>query len=135
MPEGGIVIGKEEIQGVPATAIPRPPLQLRVAPAEAPRTSGKAVASLVFGIAGIPIVGLLLGWFAILFGIMARREMAREPSLRGAGLAAAGVVLGALDIVVWILLAIAFWPSLITPSWWAPANPTPPVHRIQAHLL
>jgi hypothetical protein len=65
---------------------------------------GKALAALIFGIAGIPVIGILLGWFAILFGGLALREIRLSDRLRGRALALAGICLGAFDIVAWVVL-------------------------------
>jgi Domain of unknown function (DUF4190) len=73
---------------------------MTVAPQAGTRTSGRAIASLVLGIA---LVGLVLGYGA-------REELRADPSLAGDGLATAGIVLGwiAVAIIALVLLAILF---------------------------
>lgn len=70
-------------------------------PIEGDRTSGFAVAALIFGVLGflpLPLFGSVL---AIFFGIVARRRI-RESSgeLGGYALANAGLALGGMGIVV-----------------------------------
>jgi len=65
-------------------------------PAERPRTSGFAIASLVFGIIG----GILL---SVIFGIVALTKMRNNPQLRGKGMAIAGLILSG----VWLVIVIA----------------------------
>jgi hypothetical protein len=74
-------------------------------PIEGDRTSGFAVAALVFGVIGflpLPLIGSVL---AIFFGIVARRRI-RESSgeLGGYALANAGLALGGMGIVVGFFL-------------------------------
>jgi Domain of unknown function (DUF4190)/Septum formation len=65
------------------------------AAAERPRTSGFAIASLVFGIIG----GILL---SVGFGIAALVKIRGNPQLRGKGMAIAGLILSGLWLVVGI---------------------------------
>jgi len=77
------------------------------APAEARRKPGKAVASLVCGIISLFILGPILGVVAIVLGVLARKEIAADPSLDGAGLALAGIITGAIGAVLAIVLIAA----------------------------
>ena len=66
------------------------------------RTSGTAIASLVFGVLSwfaLPFIGALL---AIILGHMARGEIRRAPpgTIDGEGMAVAGLVLGWAHIVI-----------------------------------
>jgi len=62
------------------------------------RTSGKAVASLVLGIIFcIPLITSLLAVFFAIGGMRATRE----PTVRGRGIAIAGLVLGICGVVMW----------------------------------
>jgi hypothetical protein len=65
------------------------------------KTDGFAIASLLLGLAGITIIGAVLG---IVFGIMALRRIGRT-GRRGRGMAIAGLVFS----VVWLLLIGAFF--------------------------
>jgi ubiquitin-protein ligase len=106
-PAGRVVITAEEAMVVPESAL-RPPNQFEIAPPAGPETSGKAVASLVFGIAAVPLLGLLVGWFAVLFGALAFRDINRNPRLRGRKMASYGISFGAFGIVVWLVLLIVY---------------------------
>ena len=79
------------------------------------RTHGKAIASLVLGIAGFVVLPVVCSVLAIILGTSARRELAADPSQGGHGLATAGIVLGwvgvglaVLAVVVFALVAVAF---------------------------
>lgn len=77
----------------------------------APRTSGTAVASLVFGVLSwfaLPVIGAIL---AIILGHLARGEIRRAPpgTIEGDGFAIAGLILGWTHVVIVILcLAVIF---------------------------
>jgi len=90
----------------PITAIP-----IRYPPAPMPpgemRTSSKAVSSLVCGIFGFLIFGLILGPIAIILGMQAKAEINQNPrEIQGNGQATAGIIIGVVDIVAWIILVI-----------------------------
>ncbi|MEU2286684.1 DUF4190 domain-containing protein [Streptomyces sp. NPDC013178] len=69
------------------------------------RTNGLAIASLCCGIVGLFILNIVLGPLAIIFGAVARRQTAVR---NGAGMAKAGIILGVVDVVLWlVLLAVA----------------------------
>jgi len=79
------------------TPTPAPPPPAYTTP-EAPTTSGLAVASLIMGIVGwflLPLVGNVL---AILFGHMAKREIAQS----------GGRLTGEVGVGVWVLGILAF---------------------------
>src|SRR5205809_6027723 len=101
-PASRIVITADEARAVPQSALQRPELRQQIAPSGEP-WSGKAIASLVFGIMGLPMMGILVGWFAIWFGIMALRQLDESPRLRGRNAANAGLILGIVDIVGWTI--------------------------------
>ena len=70
----------------------------------APRTSGTAIASLVFGILSwcvLPLIGAIL---AVILGHSARSEIRRAPpgTIDGDGLAIAGLILGWAHIALFI---------------------------------
>lgn len=69
----------------------------------APRTSGKAVASLVSGIVGLPLFlcCTLSGVPAVVLGFMARSEIRKsQGTLTGDGMATAGLILGLIAVVL-----------------------------------
>ncbi|MFC8371588.1 MULTISPECIES: DUF4190 domain-containing protein [unclassified Streptomyces] len=78
------------------------------------RTNGLAVASLCCGIIGLFFLNIVLGPLAIVFGAVARRQAAVK---NGAGMAKAGIVLGVVDIVLWLVL-LAFAASSGGFSWY-----------------
>lgn len=65
------------------------------------RTNGLAIASLCCGIVGLFILNIVLGPLAIVFGAVARRQAAVKS---GAGMAKAGLILGVVDVVLWLVL-------------------------------
>ncbi|MER6346082.1 DUF4190 domain-containing protein [Streptomyces sp. NPDC001595] len=67
------------------------------------RTNGLAVASLCCGIVGLFILNIVLGPLAVVFGAVARRQAAAKG---GAGMAKAGIVLGIIDVVLWLVLLV-----------------------------
>lgn len=70
------------------------------APPNEARTSGLAVASLVFGILGLTCFPGF-GGLALLLGIVARWRIGARPDLwQGHGLAVAGIVLGLVPLVL-----------------------------------
>ena len=82
-------------------------------PLEASRNSGLAVASLVLGIAGFFINFLSI--LAIIFGALGMSQTAKNPELKGRGMAITGLVLGIVVVAGWILI-ILFLGSVF---WWA----------------
>ncbi|GGY19858.1 DUF4190 domain-containing protein [Streptomyces djakartensis] len=69
------------------------------------RTNGLAIASLCCGVIGLIFLNIILGPVAIILGAVARRQAAVK---NGAGMAKAGIILGVVDIVLWlVLLAVA----------------------------
>lgn len=93
---------------------PPPP----VAPADYVRrpekTSGWAVASLIFGALAymcLPIVGAVL---AIIFGILGRKEAKRSGGrVGGQGISTAGIVLGAINLVFMVIILATFVPWVV----------------------
>ena len=89
------------------------PAAIPAAPGE---TSGKALASLILGIAGLvmlPVVGSIL---AIILGVSAKREIAARTGLGGEGMATAGIILGAVGVALMALAAFALILALGTMS-------------------
>jgi hypothetical protein len=93
--------------GVPA---PPPPAQYGQQPygyGQQPmvqKTSGKAVASLVLGIAGWLVAPFILSVLGIIFGAMARKETAQNPALGGRGMANWGFWLSITGLAAWVIL-------------------------------
>lgn len=92
-------------------------LKTAAAPAPAPaatgqRTSGMAIASLVTGIAGFVFFGFL-GFLAIIFGAIGLNQTSKDPTLKGRGMAVAGLVLGIIGGIGWII-SLIWWNTF----WW-----------------
>lgn len=104
-----ITITKDDLRSVPDSALRRPARVVEVRPIEGLKTSGKAVTALVFGLAGIPLMGLLIGPFAIIFGGWALYEIGRANHLTGKNLAYSGIFLGIFDIILWVFLFLILW--------------------------
>jgi S1-C subfamily serine protease len=66
-----------------------------------------AIAALVVAIAGIPLVGLVTGVFAIILACIALGTIGRTQT-RGVGMAVAALLIGVIDVVGWIFLIIAW---------------------------
>jgi hypothetical protein len=104
-----IYITADEVASIPESAIPRPARYLRVDAEQKPHLSGKAVAALAFGVFGVPAVGILLGWFALLFAFMAWRDLRKDATLKGEGMTIAATVLGLFDLALWAVLLTYCW--------------------------
>ena len=71
------------------------------------KRSNFALISLILGIVSfIQLLGVEKGILGIIFGIVALREMSRQPELKGRNLAIIGIVLG----VVYIIVLCIFFP-------------------------
>ena len=70
------------------------------------RTEGTAIASLILGIAGLVVCPVICSVLALVFGSQAKGRISNDPSLEGAGMARAGVVLGWIGIGLGALWAI-----------------------------
>lgn len=72
------------------------------------RNDGQAIASLVCGIVGLLFFGVILGTVALVLGSKARSRISSQPErLKGSGMALAGMILGAIDLVAFVLLVVA----------------------------
>lgn len=85
-------------------------------PAAPGETSGKAIASLILGIAGLVMLPVVAPILAIIFGVSAKREIASRTGLGGEGMATAGIVLGAIGLALAALAAFALILALGTMS-------------------
>lgn len=66
---------------------------------------GFAITSLVLGILGLFFLGILFGPLAIIFGIIGLNK-------NGGGMALAGLILGIIDLILWVLLVLLLILSL-----------------------
>jgi hypothetical protein len=82
-----------------------------------PRTSGKAIASLVFGILAISILPIIGSIIAIITGYFARKEIRSSGGLIiGDGMALAGIIIGWAS--VWLIIVgfcVSFILALLDP--------------------
>jgi len=70
------------------------------APVFVRETEGLAVASVIAGVVGVPIVPIVLG-------VMARNRIRESGGLKdGNGLAIAGIVLGVVQVVIWVVVIL-----------------------------
>ncbi|MET0474101.1 MAG: DUF4190 domain-containing protein [Mycobacterium sp.] len=88
------------------------------APARPTGTNGKAIASLVTSLAGLMLCGVpsIVG---LILGIIAMREV-KQTGQEGHGFALAGVIVGALAVVGWVLyvIVIIFAIAVSSPSYY-----------------
>jgi prepilin-type processing-associated H-X9-DG protein len=78
-------------------------------------TSGKAVCSLVLGIAPVTCIPGLVG---LILGILALRDVKRSHGrLGGRGMAAAGIVLGATGVMAWVLFGPWVFRPVVAMIW------------------
>ena len=72
------------------------------------RTNGMATASLVLGIVSVFFNAFLLApsVLAIVFGVMARGQIERDPSQGGSGMALAGLILGIIFLIVYAVAIV-----------------------------
>lgn len=84
------------------------------APGGGESTSGKAITSLVTGILAVPTaccwpLALVLGVLGIVFGFLGRRDIEQSQGrLKGAGMALAGIICGAIGLLLAAVLAVLF---------------------------
>lgn len=67
-----------------------------------PRWNGWAIASLIAALAGIPLFGVVTGLVAVALGCIALGAL-RGSTQKGLSMALAGVILGLLDVVGWVI--------------------------------
>jgi hypothetical protein len=75
-------------------------------------TNGRAIAALVLGIAGLVIFPFVPSVLAVWLGITGRRQIRRDPTQTGEGLATAGLILGwigvAMSTLAVLLIGLVF---------------------------
>jgi len=77
------------------------------------QTSGMAVTSFVLSLVGILFLGAVLGVLAVIFGALALNAIAKDPQLKGKGLAIAGLVIGIVEAAVWVIALALLWGSIM----------------------
>lgn len=67
--------------------------------ADTPKTSGKAIVSLVFGIIGFIMLPLIAGIVAVIVGYSAKSDIRKSAgALKGEDMATAGIILGWVNL-------------------------------------
>ena len=87
-----------------------------------------AAAAFILSLVGIPLVGLVTGAIAVLLAGTALSQIASHPVYRGRRLALAGMVVGMIDIVGWVLilsLVLARPHISVSSRMTSPTFPTP----------
>lgn len=93
----------------PAAAAGQPQAAVAVA---AQKTNPLAIGSLVCGIVGFIINPLtIVSIVAIVLGIIARNQIKRDPSVKGKGMATAGLILGIIGFVGWLIIIVVVGAS------------------------
>jgi Domain of unknown function (DUF4190) len=89
---------------LPARLPPKPPPT--GVPPQSAKTSGLAIASLICSIGNFLIIplGFIPG---IICGHLAMKQLAREPVLKGRGLAKAGLIIGYVGLVLFVVVVVA----------------------------
>ncbi len=73
----------------------------------APRTDGLAIASLIVGILSLLCCGIILGPAAAIMGFISRNRIAQSGgAIGGGGMAMAGLILGVVGFLLWIVIVI-----------------------------
>ncbi len=92
----------------PPPAAPPPPPGFDYGSGGGPAvTAGKATGALVCGIVGLLLCGVILGPVAIYLGMTAKREIQESGGrLKGSGMATAGIVLGIIALITFVLSII-----------------------------
>ncbi|MDQ2868298.1 MAG: DUF4190 domain-containing protein [Verrucomicrobiota bacterium] len=72
------------------------------------RTEALAIWSLVLSLIGLFACGFFASIPAIICGHLAHGNIKKNPQLQGAGMATAGLVIGYLSIVLWLVLLLVF---------------------------
>jgi len=78
-----------------------------------PFRNGPALAAYYCGVFGlIPILGFVLGPIAFILGIIGLIKKKKNPKVHGTGHAFAGIILGLIDPVLWIVLWYAVFQDV-----------------------
>ena len=79
----------------------------------APRTDGLAIASLITGIVSLLCCGVILGPAAAIMGFISRNRITQSGgAIGGGGMAMAGLILGVVGFLLWIVIVIVYAVSL-----------------------
>lgn len=93
---------------------PAPAAPAGAQPTQQPPQNGKAIASLILGIAGCCLIGLLGAVPAIILAVMARKEIRENPGQwSGEAMATTGLVLGIIGTVVSLIVIVLYGALLL----------------------
>ena len=82
-----------------------------------PYRNGAALASYYCGVFGlIPGLGLLLSPIAFILGIIGFIKARKDPKARGTGHAITGIILGIIDVPLWIVLWYTVFKPMTDPA-------------------
>jgi Domain of unknown function (DUF4190)/GYF domain 2 len=96
-----------EVGGAAAPAVP--PVQPGAVPmSSVAKTEPLAIWSLVLSLVGLFCCGFVVGIGGVVCGHLALSKLQREPQLQGRGLAIAGLIIGYLAIVFWLIYVVFF---------------------------
>jgi hypothetical protein len=96
-----------EFGGAAAPAVP--PVQPSAVPmSSVAKTEPLAIWSLVLSLVGLFCCGFVVGIGGVVCGHLALSKLQREPQLQGRGLAIAGLIIGYLAIVFWLIYVVFF---------------------------
>jgi Domain of unknown function (DUF4190)/GYF domain 2 len=93
-----------------AAALAVPPVQGGASPMSPTvvKTEPLAICSLVLSVLGLLCCGFVLGIAGVVCGHLALSKIQKEPELQGKGLATAGLIIGYVAIVFWVVYLVFF---------------------------
>jgi hypothetical protein len=81
-----------------------------------PYRNGAALGAYYCGVFGlIPVLGFVLGPIAFILGIIGLMKAKKNPKAHGTGHAIAGIILGIVDVPLWIILWYTVFKDLMNP--------------------
>ncbi len=73
-----------------------------------------AIASFIMGIVSfVHLMNLEKPIIAVVFGVLALKNIKRQPGVKGKGLAVAGLLLGIVGIILTSTMTIKYWPQMM----------------------
>ena len=82
-----------------------------------PYRNGPALAAYYLGVFGlIPVLGFVLGPLAFIFGVVGLVKARKNPKAHGTGHAIAGMILGIIDPVLWVVLWFVYFKTALNPA-------------------
>jgi len=78
------------------------------------KTDGMAIASMVCSLVGLCIAGIILGLVGIILGIISLGRIKKNPNLKGKGMALTGIIVGAFEVLLYIIVFIFWWSAYMS---------------------